>query len=145
MLKSFHVIRSFLTLHAISGSFQINPPFCEELMETMADHIDRLLHNSPEPLSFILFLPDFREPITRSLSKLEGSRYKRKQVSIPAFEHDFRNGYQYLCDASEINVKSPHPTLIIFLQNDAGFLRYDCEVRNTMNNIFNIFQMESNQ
>jgi len=77
-----------------------------------------------EPLSFIVFLPDFREPAARALLKIESSRFKRKQLTVPAFEHEFRHGYQHLCEAAEMNRKSQHQTLIIFLQNDAGFLRW---------------------
>lgn len=118
------VCRSILSLFPVSGSFQANPPYCEELMEAFVDHVDRLLHNTNEPLSFIVFLPDFREPPARALLKLESSRFKRKQLNVAAFEHEFRNGYQHICDANEMNIKSQHQTLIIFLQNDAGFLRW---------------------
>lgn len=93
-------------------------------MDAFVDHAEKLLLSSNEPLSFIVFMPDFREPAARALHKLESSRFKRKQLTVPPFEHEFRHGYQHLCEPAEMNRKSQHQTLIIFLQNDAGFLRW---------------------
>ena len=63
------------------GSFEANPPFCEELMDSVIGHFERLLEDSTEPLSFIVFLPEWRDPAPPALLKLEASRWKRKQVS----------------------------------------------------------------
>jgi phosphorylated CTD-interacting factor 1 len=94
-------------------------------MEASVEHMERLLFNSNEPLSFVVIVPDWREPATRALTKLESSRFKRKQLTLPAFEHEFKNGFQHLCEPTVEQIsKSPHPTLIVFLQNDAGFLRW---------------------
>ena len=54
-------------------------------------------------MSFIVFLPEFSDDKddagsgsgdTESawLKRLESSRWKRKQITIPAFEHEFRHG-----------------------------------------------------
>ena len=72
------------------GSFEANPPFCEELMDGVVGHFERLLEDSAEPLSFIVFLPEWRDPTPPPLLKLEASRWKRKQVVVPALEHDYR-------------------------------------------------------
>ena len=32
--------RPILNFHPVSGSFEANPPFCEELMEAMVDHFE---------------------------------------------------------------------------------------------------------
>jgi hypothetical protein len=58
------------------------------------------------------------------LSKLEASRYKRKQLIIPANDHEYRSGFPHICEPHELVVRSPHATLVLFLQNDAGFLRW---------------------
>ncbi|KAI1297205.1 hypothetical protein HDE_04734 [Halotydeus destructor] len=115
---------SFLHLHAVSGSFIAHPPYCEELMECSVEHIEHLLHSSPEPLSFIMILPDLKDCQARAIAKLDSSRFKRKQLTIAAFEHEFRNGFQHISEQSELSIKSPHATLVIFLQNDSGFLRW---------------------
>ena len=45
---------SFYNLQAISGSFEANPPFTEELMEEMVNHLEELLAGSTQPLSFVV-------------------------------------------------------------------------------------------
>lgn len=115
----------FLDFHPVSGSFEANPPFCEELMEAMVDHMESLLTESREPLSFIVFMPDWRDPPTEALMRLESSGFKRKQIAIPAFEHEYRHGFQHICPKSEPGVyKAAHGTLAVFLQNEAGFARW---------------------
>ncbi|XP_067001786.2 mRNA (2'-O-methyladenosine-N(6)-)-methyltransferase [Anabrus simplex] len=113
-----------LDFKAVSGSFEANPPFCEELMEAMVNHFERLLADSPEPLSFIVFIPEWREPAPNALLKLEASHFKRKQVVVPAFEHEYRNGFQHVVSKSELNVRSAHGTLVVWLQNNAGYQRW---------------------
>lgn len=93
-------------------------------MEAAFDHFDRLLSNSSEPLSFIIFIPEWRDPTPKVITKLEASKFKRKQLVISPFEHEFRHGYQHVCDKSQLNIPSPLGTLIVFLQNDAGFLKW---------------------
>lgn len=93
-------------------------------MEATIDHFDKLLANSAEPLSFIIFVPEWRDPVPKVITKLESSKFKRKHLVIPAFEHEYRNGFQHICDKNDMNVKSAHGTLIVFLQNDAGFLKW---------------------
>lgn len=113
-----------LDFHPTSGSFEANPPFCEELMEAMVDHFENLLAESPDPLSFIVFIPEWRDPPTEALMRLETSRFKRRSCVLPAYEHDYRNGLQHTCTKNEVHVKALHGTLAIFLQNDAGFKQW---------------------
>lgn len=81
-----------MDLNAVSGSFTFNPPiYCDELILAALNHIEQLLSQSSEPLSFVLFLAD-GENFTK---KLENSVFKRRQVVIPAFEHYYRHGFQY--------------------------------------------------
>ena len=115
---------SFLTFHPVAGSFAVHPPYQEDLMEASVNHIERCLHNSSEPLSFIVFLPDWVEPVSKAVKKMEGSRFKRKQLSLEAFKYEFRNGFQHMCEPKDLIVKSSHNTLVFFVQNDAGFLRW---------------------
>ena len=66
--------RPILELKPLCGSFEANPPFCEELMDATISHFERLLEESLEPLSFIVFLPEWREPAPAALLRLEASR-----------------------------------------------------------------------
>merc|ERR1719411_1791949 len=106
------------------GSFEANPPFCEELMDAVVTHFERLLDESLEPLSFVVFLPEWRDPAPPALLKLEASRWKRKQLVVAALEHDYRHGFQHVMPKTDVNVKSAHGTMIVWLQNDAGYQRW---------------------
>lgn len=115
---------SFLKFHPTAGSFEVNPPYSEELMEATVNHLERLLTESQETLSFIVVFPDLRDPVPVALTTLEASRYKREQLLIPAYDHEYRHGFQHIMPRSEVNVRSAHGTQVIFLQNDAGYARW---------------------
>ena len=85
-------------LKATSGSFEANPPYCEELMDSMVTLFERLLTESMEPLSFIVMIPEIRDPAPSAILRLESSSFKRKQVVVPAFEHEYRNGFQHVAN-----------------------------------------------
>lgn len=113
-----------LDLKPLCGSFEANPPFCEELMDSTISHFERLLEESLEPLSFIVFLPEWREPAPAALLRLEASRWKRRQIVVPALEHEYRHGFQHILPKTEIGVRSVNATMIVWLQNDAGYQRW---------------------
>uniref|UniRef100_A0A667YV86 mRNA (2'-O-methyladenosine-N(6)-)-methyltransferase n=1 Tax=Myripristis murdjan TaxID=586833 RepID=A0A667YV86_9TELE len=114
----------FLSFCPVSGSFEANPPFCEELMDAMVTHFEDLLERSNEPLSFMVFVPEWRDPVTPALSRMEGSRFLRHQLSVPAYEHEYRSGSQHLCKREEMYYKAVHGTAVLFLQNEAGFAKW---------------------
>ncbi|XP_046411649.1 mRNA (2'-O-methyladenosine-N(6)-)-methyltransferase isoform X1 [Neodiprion fabricii] len=114
----------FLDFRPISGSFEANPPYCEELMEAMVNHFEQLLADSVEPLSFVVFLPEWRDPAPNALLKLESSHFKRKQVVVPAMEHEYRHGFQHILPKGEVNIRAAHGTLVVWLQNAAGNARW---------------------
>ena len=43
-------------------------------MDAVVTHFERLLEDSLEPLSFMVFLPEWRDPAPPALLKLEASR-----------------------------------------------------------------------
>lgn len=53
-IKYIFYYSPFLEFRPVSGSFQVNPPHCEELMDATLLHIDKLLSDSMEPLRLIL-------------------------------------------------------------------------------------------
>ncbi|XP_068598718.1 mRNA (2'-O-methyladenosine-N(6)-)-methyltransferase [Brachionichthys hirsutus] len=114
----------FLSFSPVSGSFEAHPPFCEELMDAMVTHCEELLEKSSEPLSFIVFVPEWRDPVTPALTRMEGSRFLRHQLSIPAYEHEYRSGSQHICKRDEMYHRAVHGTAVLFLQNDAGFMKW---------------------
>jgi len=90
------VFRTILDFKPVTGSFEANPPYCEELMEAIVTHFEKLLSQSADPLSFIVFLPEWKDPAPAALLRLEGSHFKRKQVVVPAMEHEYRHGMQHV-------------------------------------------------
>jgi hypothetical protein len=66
--------RPLLQFYPVSGSFEANPPFSEELMEAMVNHFEALLSSTDSPLSFIVFIPDWRDPPTPALVRMEKSK-----------------------------------------------------------------------
>ncbi|XP_067101254.1 mRNA (2'-O-methyladenosine-N(6)-)-methyltransferase [Osmerus mordax] len=115
----------FLNFSPASGSFEANPPFCEELMDAMVTHFEELLERSSEPLSFIIFVPEWRDPPTPALTRMEVSIYRRHQMIVPAFEHEYRSGSQHICKKEEMYYKAVHGTAVLFLQNAAGFAKWE--------------------
>ncbi|XP_013883113.1 mRNA (2'-O-methyladenosine-N(6)-)-methyltransferase [Austrofundulus limnaeus] len=114
----------FLSFSPVSGSFEANPPFCEELMDAMVTHFEDLLDQSSEPLSFIVFVPEWRDPVTPALTRMEGSRFLRHQLNIPAYEHEYRSGSQHVCKREDMYYRAVHGTAVLFLQNQAGFTKW---------------------
>ncbi|XP_037068647.1 mRNA (2'-O-methyladenosine-N(6)-)-methyltransferase-like, partial [Pollicipes pollicipes] len=106
------------------GSFEANPPFCEELMEASVNHFERLLSHTPEPLSFVVFFPEWRDPAPQALSRLESSRWNRRQITLPPFEHHYRHGFQHVLCRADSTMRSGNGTVVVWLQNDAGHARW---------------------
>ncbi|XP_065360559.1 mRNA (2'-O-methyladenosine-N(6)-)-methyltransferase isoform X1 [Calliphora vicina] len=105
----------FLDFKPVSGSFQVNPPHCEELIDASLLHIDKLLSETMEPLSFIVFLPEWK-----SISKLEENIYKRRSMVVLGMAHEYRHGYQHIIAKSDVSVKCMQGTQVVWLQNSAG-------------------------
>ncbi|XP_057702744.1 mRNA (2'-O-methyladenosine-N(6)-)-methyltransferase [Corythoichthys intestinalis] len=114
----------FLSFRPVSGSFEANPPFCEELMDAMVTHFEDLLEQSSEPLSFVVFVPEWRDPVTPALARMEASRFLRHQMSVPAYEHEYRSGSQHICKREEMYYRAVHGTAVLFLQNAAGSTKW---------------------
>ncbi|XP_075159850.1 phosphorylated CTD-interacting factor 1 [Haematobia irritans] len=109
----------FLDFKPVSGSFQVNPPHCEELIDAALAHVDKLLSESMEPLSFIIFLPEWK-----SISKLEENIYKRRSMVVLGMAHEYRHGYQHIIPKTDVNVKCMQGTQVVWLQNSAGHARW---------------------
>ncbi|CAL8102082.1 unnamed protein product [Orchesella dallaii] len=121
---------TFLDYKPVTGSFQMNPPFSEDLMDAAITHAENLLAGTKESISFIIFVPEWseeKENIDSSevecpwIKRLSNSRWNRKQVTISAFEHEFRHAAQHVMTKSEVSVRCNHNTVVFWLQNDAGF------------------------
>lgn len=65
---------SFFKFSPVSGSFQVNPPFEQQVMLRMVEHLERLLDQSAQPLSFIVFVPDWNNPPCEAIERMKVSR-----------------------------------------------------------------------
>lgn len=149
----FGSIGNMFNLDFSSGSFQANPPFSFHLMEAMVDHFERLLSKAEtagKPLSFIIFLPEYTVPIPVTQLRIEVSQFLKDKLLIPAHEHKYRSGLEYVDDdeanfgdvdneiscadddddeAEEVRQKSvllpcSHGTYIFFLQTSEAYKKW---------------------
>merc|ERR1719282_722393 len=94
-------------------------------MTTMVDHFESLLEEAHEPLSFSIFIPEWRDPPTEALMRLESSKFRRNQTLLESYEHEYMHGMQHKVsvDAEKL-IKANRGTCVIFLQNEAGFEKW---------------------
>ncbi len=102
------------------GCFQCNPPFTEEVIERLADRLDFILEKSKFGLSYFVFIPEWLDPPTPGLVKLEKSKYNRLHFNLTNKEHQYVTGSQHLTNENLLYTSS-HNTRIFILQNDFGF------------------------
>eukprot|EP00026_Physarum_polycephalum_P005560 Phypoly_transcript_05595.p1 GENE.Phypoly_transcript_05595~~Phypoly_transcript_05595.p1 ORF type:complete len:531 (+),score=82.60 Phypoly_transcript_05595:167-1594(+) len=87
---------SFYNFHPISGSFEANPPFTEELMEQMVTHIEELLGTSSQPLSFVIFIPEWLDPPMSALVRMRDTGvYTSAHFVVEQHDHKYVNGGQH--------------------------------------------------
>jgi phosphorylated CTD-interacting factor 1 len=68
--RAFGSEGSFFGFSPGEGSFEANPPFTEEVMLRMAERIDKLCGGSEGPLSFVVFVPQRRQPLSQALAMM---------------------------------------------------------------------------
>jgi len=117
----FGSLGSFFHLIPRQGSFEANPPFSEELMDRMVDHMEDLLGQNPlGPLSFAVVLPHWED--NSAHQRLCQSSFLRETLVIPAKQHFYKSGLQHKeTNNNNILYKAVHATCIFFLQNDHAY------------------------
>jgi len=107
-----------------SGSYEVNPPFVEEVMDQMADRLEFLLSNTEEPLSFVIVVPSWRIPMTPAIQKLESSNFLVSQHILRGGDYSYINGEQHRPSHkrrfSEMKYVAPHASELYVLQNKRG-------------------------
>jgi len=86
----------------------------------MADHMIELLTDTDEPLMFIIFIPDWRDPVTPALIKLEDSLYCRHSRLIEKGKHQYITGRQHIHSRDSMFYDAVHGTMVFVLQNKAA-------------------------
>lgn len=62
---------------------QANPPFVEEVMERMVDHIHHLLRRATGPMSFAVIVPGWDDDGCVSYQNMKNSRFARPHPGEP--------------------------------------------------------------
>lgn len=104
-----------------NSSFQCNPPFTEEVIERLADRIEYLLENSKYALSYLVFIPEWIEPPTAGLVKMEKSKFYRLHFNVANGAHSYVSGSQHVSNEESHLYTAMHNTRVFVLQNEAGF------------------------
>jgi hypothetical protein len=114
---------SFFNYRPTSGSFEVNPPFVEQVILKCAERIDTLLSDAQsEPLSFIVFIPNWEDSL--GLQRMVASSFMRHNMVLRKFEHSYVSGLQHQEKPSYVQYKAVHATRVIFLQNDLGYKKW---------------------
>ena len=64
----FGSLGNFFTIEPIQGLFMSNPPYDEDLMESMARHLVKCLDKTDKPLGFIITVPIWDGKMSREIS-----------------------------------------------------------------------------
>jgi phosphorylated CTD-interacting factor 1 len=92
----FGSLGSFFDFQPIQGSFETGPPYTEEVMDRMATHIESLLHSSQQPLSFVVFVPDWQNPISPGLKTMHNSAFNRSELLLKGGSYEYVLGSQHV-------------------------------------------------
>ncbi|KAJ4454357.1 putative phosphorylated CTD-interacting factor 1 [Paratrimastix pyriformis] len=98
----FGSLGSFFDFCPATGSFEAGPPYTEESMDRMADRLEVLLGATAQPLSFVVFVPDWEDPPCRALLVMGKSRFLREHLAVSAAEHTYISGAQHLLETAPV-------------------------------------------
>jgi phosphorylated CTD-interacting factor 1 len=113
-------IGSFLDQRPLSGGFEANPPFLEEVMAPMAFHILGLLERAQlmnSPLCFICLWPGWDDCVAYDL--LMTSRFMRKLIVFEKGDHSYKEGLQHRATSNQYR-RAQARTFVFFMQTDAA-------------------------
>jgi hypothetical protein len=106
----------------LGGSFEVNPPFVEAIMNEMSDRIHYILkkYTCVAPFSFIVIVPGWAD--CRGVIDMTASEFNRPnpgyRLVLEKKKHDYRPGMQHRTNFTQ--QKSNVDTFVFFLQNDLG-------------------------
>jgi len=129
--ENFGSSGSFFNYDSTIGSYEVNPPFAENIMNLTVDHITNMLSKSNDPLSFIIILPRWDD--THSIITLRKSPFLVTEIIVNAKQHSYRQSDQ------QKQFLAIHDTLIFILQNTEGFQKWPID-QQIVNNIIMSFK-----
>lgn len=104
----------------ITGSFEANPPFVEEIMAVLAEKIERWLAGSAQPLSFVVVMPGWAG--TPACVKLSQSANLRCHLTFGKGGHAYKEGSHHTL--ARLYKIAECTTFIYIMQNEAGAGRW---------------------
>lgn len=119
---------SFNEFKPISGTFEVGPPYTEEVMLTMAklleSHLDKATQDNKE-LCFYVFVPEWRMPPCEALDLMDKSQYNRAMRVATGNRHNYIVGAQHTVEAKSNQrgndrrnmYKVPHGTIVYALMS----------------------------
>ncbi|KAH8070886.1 voltage-gated potassium channel [Aureococcus anophagefferens] len=114
----FGSIGSFFDFHPTGGSYEVNPPFVDDVLARAVDHARELLAAATKPLSFVFVVPGWTD--SDAWARLSGSPFLRDgPLLVAADDHGYVDGAQH--SRRDRHRASPYDTAFFFLQNDAGY------------------------
>ena len=114
-------------------------------MSAMAHRLEYLLAKTTRPLSFVVFVPDWRKPLAENQAVMEASKYLRNHFVVRGRAHDYVRGNQHLAEqhgGEERFFTLPFDTHVYLLQNDEGAAKWPAtpqfveELKSAMENPF---------
>ena len=122
---AFGSVGSFFNFRPTEGSFEVNPPFVESVMQSMQSHIEALLTSGAAgALCFVIVIPDWSEPMTPCIERLyrDDKRVLSRAMALDEGRHCYLDGFQHCL--REALFRPVHKTLMFVLQNAAGRARW---------------------
>lgn len=121
---------SFFDFKPVTGSFEVGPPYVAEVMLKTVKHLETLLE-SDQPLSFVLFVPEWRDPVAEYHNITDKSKYLRSSFVSEGGKHKYLKGdQQYMLYADERTFTIPFNTVCYILQNEAGSKKWPVTKKN---------------
>eukprot|EP00045_Choanoeca_perplexa_P007086 m.62299 g.62299 ORF g.62299 m.62299 type:complete len:574 (+) comp13927_c0_seq1:3-1724(+) len=118
----FGSVGSFFQFEPSKGSFQLHPPFVEQVVDKLALRLEELLSNGTGPLSFVVLMPDWRAYDSTALELLEGSAHYRGHFPVLGSNQSMISGNApFVVTESEAWRRTPFAKFnVYFMQNEAG-------------------------
>jgi phosphorylated CTD-interacting factor 1 len=125
----FGSVGSFWDQALIEGSFQVNPPFTEQVIVLTVERLlAALAAVTQAPLSFVLIVPFWTDPPAIYLPRLLTARSRRTHLVLAKHKHVYIQGTQHRSHMRHQNSNhhfpAVHATGVFILQNDAGFEKW---------------------
>lgn len=115
------------------GSYECNPPFCDELFQAVVPLLLQALTLCKEPLSIVLVLPFWKW--SSAVIAASTSYFCRGRVDISGSDHAYMNGLQHRCKLKDRIWRSDPrnkgigwDSVVLLMQNDAWAYRFPISV-----------------